>query len=131
MTWEVMVSATGLPDDGPMTTYGLAHLHDPALNGEVVDYIDRIQATMDPFGGRFLAHGPDVGVVEGEWPGTVVLLEFPDAEAATAWYGSEAYQEILPLRTRHIRSDVIVFDGVPEGYDAKRTAARYRAALAG
>ncbi len=114
-----------------MTAYGLAHLHDPNLNEDVVDYIDRIQATMDPFGGRFLAHGPDVGVLEGTWPGTVVLLEFPDADAARAWYGSEAYQAILPLRTRHIRGDVIVFDGVPDGYDPTRTAAQYRTALAG
>jgi uncharacterized protein (DUF1330 family) len=114
-----------------MTAYGLAHLHDPDLNEDVVEYIDRIQATMDPFGGRFLAHGPEVRVAEGAWPGTVVLLEFPDAGAATAWYESEAYQEILPLRTRHIRGDVILFEGVPDGYDPRRTAARYRAALAG
>jgi uncharacterized protein (DUF1330 family) len=112
-----------------MTAYGLAHLHDPDLNEDVIDYIDRIQATMDPFGGRFLAHGPDVHVAEGTWPGTVVLLEFPDAGSATAWYLSEAYQEILPLRTRHIRGDVILFDGVPDGYDPRRTAAHYRAAL--
>ena len=70
-------------------------------------------------------------VLEGAWPGTVVLLEFPDADAATAWYESEAYQAILPLRTRHIDGDVILFDGVPERYDPRRTAAHYRAALAG
>jgi uncharacterized protein (DUF1330 family) len=114
-----------------MTAYGLAHLHNPTLNEDVVDYIDRIQATMDPFGGRFLAHGPDVRVLEGAWPGTIVLLAFPDADAATAWYGSEAYQEILPQRTRHIEGDVILFDGVPDGYDPRQTAAHYRAALTG
>ena len=114
-----------------MTAYALAHLHDPNLDEDVVDYIDRIQATMDPFGGRFLVHGADVQVLEATWPGTVVLLEFPDVPTATAWYGSEAYQAILPLRTRHIDGSVVLVDGVPEGYDARMTAARYRAALSG
>jgi uncharacterized protein (DUF1330 family) len=111
-----------------MTTYALAHLHDPdPHNPEVIDYIDRIQATLDPFGGRFLVHGATVDVVEGEWPGTVVIVELPSAEQARAWYASPAYQEILPLRTNNIRGDVILVEGVPDGYDPTATAAALRA----
>jgi uncharacterized protein (DUF1330 family) len=51
-----------------MTAYALAHLHDPNLHPQVIDYIEQIQATLDPFGGRFLVHGPTVEVREGEWP---------------------------------------------------------------
>ncbi|MEV0720561.1 DUF1330 domain-containing protein [Asanoa sp. NPDC050611] len=114
-----------------MTAYALAHLKNPTANADIVDYIDRIQATMDPFGGRFLAHGPKVEVHEGEWPGTVVLLEFPDADAARAWYASPAYREILPLRLNHIDGDTILFDGVPPDYDARVTAAKMRERLGG
>jgi uncharacterized protein (DUF1330 family) len=117
------------PDDAGMTAYGVAHLYDPKLNEDVIEYIDRIQATMEPFGGRFLVHGPDVRVVEGEWPGTIVILEFPDLEQATAWYESEAYQAILPLRTGSIDGAVVLVEGVPDDYDPTATAARYRAAL--
>ena len=73
-----------------MAAYALAHLRTPQINAEVLEYIERIQATMDPFGGRFLVHGATVDVIEGSWPGTVVILEFPDADAARAWYASPA-----------------------------------------
>jgi uncharacterized protein (DUF1330 family) len=116
-------------DDAEMTAYAIAHLKNTAANADIVDYIARIQGTMEPFQGRFLAHGPKVEVIEGEWPGSVVLLEFPDADAARAWYASPAYQEILPLRLRHIDGNIILFDGVPPAYDATVTAERMRASL--
>lgn len=113
-----------------MTAYALAHLYDPTVDDEVLDYIDRIQGTLDPHGGRFLVHGKTVEVREGEWPGTVVIVEFPDLEAARAWYESPAYQEILPLRTDNIRGAAILVDGVAPGYDARETAAALRAQAA-
>jgi hypothetical protein len=33
--------------------------------------------------------------VEGDWDGDVVIIGFPDRDAAEAWYHSPAYQEIL------------------------------------
>ncbi len=114
-----------------MPAYALAHLYDPQLNDDVLTYIERIQATMDPYGGRFLVHGPEVEVKEGEWPGTIVILEFPTIEDARAWYDSPAYQEIIELRTKHIRGDTLIVAGVPAGYVAARTAATARAAMAG
>ncbi|WP_328469324.1 DUF1330 domain-containing protein [Actinoplanes sp. NBC_00393] len=113
-----------------MTAYAIAHLRPTEMNEEVIEYIDRIQDTMDPFGGRFLVHMAEIEVVEGEWPGAVVLLEFPGTEAIRAWYASPAYQEILPLRTRHIEGDVIIVDGVPAGYDPRESAAALRQGLA-
>jgi uncharacterized protein (DUF1330 family) len=73
-----------------MTAYAIAHLRNPQLNADVVDYIDRIQGTLDPFGGRFIVHGGEVDVREGEWPGTIVIIEFHDADQAGAWYESAA-----------------------------------------
>jgi hypothetical protein len=40
--------------------------------------------------------------------------------AARAWYESASYQEILPLRTRHIEGDAILVEGVEPGYDPAR-----------
>jgi uncharacterized protein (DUF1330 family) len=113
-----------------MPAYAIAHLRTPTINDEVLDYIERIQDTMDPFGGRFLVHGAEVEVIEGEWPGTIVILEFPDTDAARAWYESPAYQEILPLRTDNIEGDTLIVPGVPQPYDARQTAAALRAAAA-
>ena len=41
----------------------------------------------------------------------------------------DAYQEILPLRTRHIDGTAMIVPGVPADYDPKATAAMYRQAL--
>jgi uncharacterized protein (DUF1330 family) len=114
-----------------MTAYALAHLYDPdPFHPEVIEYIDRIQATLDPFGGRFLVHGATVEVHEGEWPGTVVIIEFPSVEAARAWYASPGYQEILPLRRNNIDGTAIIVEGVAPGYDPTATAAALRAHVA-
>ena len=107
--------------------YAIAHLHDPEVNDDVLEYLERIQPTLDPFGGRFLVHGAEVEVREGPWPGTIVIIAFPGVEQARAWYDSPAYRDILHLRTDHIDASAIIVEGVAEGYDPVRTAAALRA----
>jgi uncharacterized protein (DUF1330 family) len=111
-----------------MTAYAVAHLRTPSSHDDVFTYIDAIQETMDPYGGRFLVHGTDVEVIEGEWPGALVILSFPDMTAARTWYASPAYQKILPLRTAHITGEAVLAEGVVPGYDARQTATAMRAA---
>jgi uncharacterized protein (DUF1330 family) len=113
-----------------MPAYGLAHLRPTTAppHDEVLEYLERIQATMDPFGGRFLVHGTQVEVVEGVWPGSLVLIEFPDAETARKWYASPAYREILHLRTDHLVGDLILVDGCGDDHDSAQLAATLRAA---
>ncbi|MCM6777091.1 DUF1330 domain-containing protein [Nocardia sp. CDC159] len=81
-----------------MTAYAIAHLHNVDRNAEIVTYLRRIDATLAPFGGRFIVHGGRQQVAEGPADGTFIVIEFPDYEAAQGWYASPAYQEILPLR---------------------------------
>lgn len=115
-----------------MTAYAIGNLRPaPHPHEDVFVYMERIQSTMDPFGGRFLVHGARLEVLEGEWPRALVVIAFPGIEAARAWYASPAYQELLPLRTRHLDGDVVLVDGVPPGYDASVTAAEMRAAASG
>jgi uncharacterized protein (DUF1330 family) len=109
-----------------MPAFAIAHLRTPQFNEDVFTYIEKIQATMDPYQGRFRVHGGTAEVLEGEWPGTIVVIEFPDLDHARRWYASSAYQEILPLRTRHIEADTIIVEGVSAGYDAASTAGRLR-----
>ncbi|MFE2009176.1 DUF1330 domain-containing protein [Streptomyces sp. NPDC059491] len=112
-----------------MTAYAIGNLHPkPVLDEEVLTYMERIQDTLDPFGGRFLVHGaPAREVREGSWPGAVVVIAFPAYDDARAWYDSDAYQALIPLRTRHMPGDVLLVDGVPDGYEASATAALLRA----
>ena len=98
--------------------YAIAYLREIEIGPEIVEYLERIDATLAPYGGRFLVHGGPIEGIEGEWPGDVVIIEFPDAATARAWYDSPAYQEILPLRTGHSRSIAAIVPGVPSGYRA-------------
>ncbi|MFG2056773.1 DUF1330 domain-containing protein [Micromonospora sp. NPDC048930] len=112
-----------------MPAFALAHLRTTGDNDDIIEYIDRIQATLDPYQGRFRVHGGVPDVLEGEWPGSVVIIEFPDLQHARDWYASPAYQEILPLRTRHLDASTIIIQGVGPDYDPRRTAARMRQAV--
>lgn len=56
-----------------------------------------------------------------------MILEFPDRKAARSWYHSPAYQELVPLRTRHIDGDLIIVGGVAPDHDSAAFAARLRA----
>ena len=87
-----------------MTAYAIAHLRTVELNEEIVDYILRIDKTLPPYEGRFLVHGTHPQVMDGDLPGDLVIIEFPDTARAHAWYGSPGYQAILPLRVRTARA---------------------------
>jgi uncharacterized protein (DUF1330 family) len=102
-----------------MSGYAVAHIRQVTMNGDIVAYLEQIDATLAPFGGRFVVHGGDVEVLEGVWPGHVVMIEFPDRASARAWYRSTAYQSIVQLRTNNSHGDVVLVDGV--GFTHKAT----------
>ena len=96
-----------------MTAYLSNHLRQPrVVNSEVLDYLDQVQATLDPFGGKFIVQGGELEILEGAWAGSVIVVSFPDMTKARTWYRSPAYQKILHLRTDHVVSDIILTDGV-------------------
>jgi uncharacterized protein (DUF1330 family) len=101
-----------------MTAYAIAHLWALQMGPDIVRYVEQIDSTLEPFGGRFLIHGADPDVREGEIAGDVIVVEFPDRGRATGWYESAAYQEILPLRTANADGWVVILDGVPAEHRA-------------
>jgi uncharacterized protein (DUF1330 family) len=101
-----------------MTTYGIAHLRDVVPGPGIGEYLERIDATLAPFGGRFLVHGDPPQVVEGAFDAALVIIQFPDRVAAESWYTSPAYREILHLRTTNSRGDVFLVDGVAADHRA-------------
>ncbi|WP_454439897.1 DUF1330 domain-containing protein [Tsukamurella paurometabola] len=55
----------------------IAHLQEAAPHPEIAEYIERIPATFEPYGGRFLVHATQHEVKEGTWPGHIVMIGFP------------------------------------------------------
>src|SRR4051794_9150509 len=77
------------------------------------DYAARTPAAIARFGGRFLVRGGAVDVREGSWsPDRVVVLEFPDGDAARAWYESDEYQALLAIRQRAAEAELVIVEGV-------------------
>ncbi|MEY9926984.1 uncharacterized protein (DUF1330 family) [Catenulispora sp. GP43] len=107
-----------------MTAYALASVRSVELCADIIEYLERIQGTMDPFGGRFAFHGGAKDVVEGSWDGDMILIEFPTLEAVKAWWNSAEYQAIKHLRTDHMAADIVLFDTLPRDYNVAETAAK-------
>lgn len=87
--------------------------------GEVTDpeqyekYKPPSAASILAAGGRFLVRGGAFEVLEGEAPASrTVLLEFPDRDAAIAWYRSDEYAEARKLREGASVARLYVVDGV-------------------
>ena len=49
-----------------MSAYAIAHMRHVTMGPAVVEYLQRIDATLAPFGGRFIVHGGEVEVLEGD-----------------------------------------------------------------
>jgi uncharacterized protein (DUF1330 family) len=64
-------------------------------------------------GGRFVARGGELAVLEGDWsPSRIVILEFPDLEAAKRWYESPGYQDVKALREGAATLRMVAVEGV-------------------
>lgn len=62
-------------------------------------YVTQVQATLDPFEGRFIARKPEPELLEGDVaPSRAIILEFPSEEHARRWHASPAYQPVMKLR---------------------------------
>ena len=101
-----------------MTTYAFAHLRSVDLNDEILRYLRTIDETLVPYEGEFLVHGSVPEVVDGDLPGFVVIIRFPDHDKARAWYESPAYQAIVAFRVDNSDGGAAILVGVPEGYSA-------------
>ncbi|MGE7384455.1 DUF1330 domain-containing protein [Streptomyces sp. NPDC004126] len=96
-----------------MTAYLIADVQLTGDPEELAEYRSQVAATLEPYGGRYLARGGDVEVVEGGWePGQIVLVEFPDVAAARAWNDSPEYRAIAPLRIRNTDSKRLIVQGL-------------------
>ena len=95
-----------------MAAYVIASIDvtDPDVYAE---YRAQVPATIEQYGGRFVVRGGDKEVLEGSWdPPRIVVLEFPDADAARRWHSSEEYAPLIELRRRASNGHLVLVDGV-------------------
>ena len=77
------------------------------------EYRELAPPIVAAYGGRYLARGGDVTVLEGDWrPTRLVILEFPSAAQAQAWWDAPEYAAPKALRQRTTRTKMIILDGL-------------------
>lgn len=65
------------------------------------------------YGGRYVARGGATTTLEGEWrPTRLVILEFPTAEQARAWWSSPEYAAAKALRQSCASADMVLVEGL-------------------
>lgn len=94
----------------PAWVFGTAvSVNDPVGFGE---YQSLAGATVEQYGGRWIAGGPVTEVGDGDWsPMGVVALEFPSMEQLKAWYNSPEYQAIKGRRLASAETGIVFIDG--------------------
>ena len=75
-------------------------------------YSERVPATLEKYGGRYLARGGRTARLEGEGNAARnVIIEFDSVEAAKTWYDSPEYQEAKFRREGAAVASIIVLEG--------------------
>jgi uncharacterized protein (DUF1330 family) len=95
-----------------MSAYVLANVtvKDPVRYEE---YRRLVTPTLAKYGGRFIARGGTIEVLEGEWrPNRLVLLEFPSIDQARAWWSSPEYTEAKLIRQATSDGTLILLEGL-------------------
>lgn len=77
------------------------------------DYKKLAPPAIAAYGGKYLARGGQLDVLEGDWnPSRIVVLEFPTAEQAKAWIDSPEYREARALRHATATTNAILVAGL-------------------
>ena len=70
-------------------------------------------ATIEAYGGRYIARGGKAESLEGDWsPDRIVILEFDSMDKAKAWMNSPEYREARTMRHEAAISRTIVVEGM-------------------
>ena len=85
-------------------------IHDPK---RYEDYKQLTPPSLIPFEGKFIVRGGATETLEGDWdPGRIVMVQFPSAEKARAWWSSDSYAPAKALRQATSVTKMILVEGV-------------------
>ncbi len=104
--------AEAAAETAPVPGYAVGHLRNVSMGPAIVEYLERIDSTLEPFQGQFIVHGGKLERLEGDWSGDLIIIKFPSFQDALDWYNSPAYRKIAPLRSANAQGEVIIVNGV-------------------
>jgi uncharacterized protein (DUF1330 family) len=76
------------------------------------EYKKLTPGSLKPFDGKFIVRGGATTTLEGDWqPGRIVMIEFPSAEKAEAWWSSDGYAPAKAIRQSASQTRMILAEG--------------------
>jgi uncharacterized protein (DUF1330 family) len=94
----------------PAYVFANVRVQDPAAYAQ---YKKMVPATIEHFGGRYLARGGQGQVVEGDIePGRMIIIEFPSYDDAQRWYSSTEYAAAKLVRQGCADGELVLVEGV-------------------
>jgi uncharacterized protein (DUF1330 family) len=96
-----------------MPAYVIANVTAAHDEDKLIEYRRRNTDVVAKHGGRFVARGGRLEILEGEYaPVRVVIIEFPDLDAARGWYESDDYAPLRELRRGASETHIYVVEGL-------------------
>ena len=100
------VRAQGQP---PAYTIGEIEVTDPATYQK---YLEGTSSRVPAAGGRFIVRGGRTFVVNGAPPKRIVVIQWESLEKAQAFFESDAYTQLIPIRDKSSNVRAFVIEGV-------------------
>ena len=76
------------------------------------EFVARVPAVVEQYGGRYLARSGEVSTMVGDWqPERIVLIEFETIEQVQEFFASPEYLALVPLREQSATSRAIIVEG--------------------
>ena len=102
------------PDiDTGMPVYMIGDVREVRDADALVEYRRRNTDAVAHHGGRFVVRGGEATALEGDWdPLRIVVIEFPDADAARAWWESEEYAPLKAMRREASDTNIVLLEGL-------------------
>jgi uncharacterized protein (DUF1330 family) len=90
----------------------VVRIHDPQTYER---YKQQVVPSLAAAGGRYLARGGTVDVLEGDWkPSRLVVVRFDSAAEARRWWASDGYQPLRQMRQRSTDCNMLIVEGCGE-----------------
>ena len=76
------------------------------------EYVARVSAVMEQYGGAYLVRTSQVATLAGDWkPERIIVVEFDSSDQVQEFYASPEFLELAPLREQSTASRIILVEG--------------------
>jgi len=90
----------------------VVRIHDPQTYDR---YKPQVAAGLAAAGGRYLARGGTVDVLEGDWkPNRLIVVRFDSAAEARRWWASDGYAPLRQMRQSSTDCNMLIVEGCAE-----------------